>query len=72
MLRAQGSGSRTWCVGPHTKWGFPEIRGTLFGGPNNKDYSILGSILGSPDFGKVPNRGLKGPKMKDEGVVDFP
>ena len=28
--------------------------GTLFGGPQNKDYSILGSILGSPYFGKLP------------------
>ena len=37
-------------------WGFPEIRGTLFGGPHNKDYSILGSILGSPNFGKLPCR----------------
>ena len=27
--------------------GFPEIRGTFFGGPHNRDYSILGSILGS-------------------------
>ena len=27
----------------------------LFGGPNNKDYSILGSILGSPYFGKLPS-----------------
>ena len=27
---------------------------TLFGGPNNKDYSILGSILGSPNCGKLP------------------
>ena len=35
-------------------WGFPKIRGTLFGGPHNKDYSILGSILGSPYFGKLP------------------
>ena len=30
-------------------WGFPKIRGT-----NNKGYSILGSILGSPYFGKLP------------------
>ena len=29
-------------------WGVP------FWGPNNKDYSILGSILGSPYFGKLP------------------
>ena len=28
--------------------------GYLFGGPNNKDYNILGSILGSPYFGKLP------------------
>ena len=34
--------------------GFPKIRGALFGGPHNKDYSILGSILGSPYFGKLP------------------
>ena len=37
----------------HSVWGFPRIRGTLFGGPNNEDYSILGSILGSPYFGKL-------------------
>ena len=37
-------------------WGFPKIKGTLFGGPNNKDYNILGSILGSPYFGKLPFR----------------
>ena len=28
----------------------------LFGVPYNKDYSILGSILGSPYFGKLPYR----------------
>ena len=28
-------------------WGFPKIIGTLFGGPYNKDYNILGSILGT-------------------------
>ena len=28
--------------------------GTFFGDPHNKDYSILGSILGSPYFGKLP------------------
>ena len=33
-------------------WGFPkQIRGTFFGGPHNKDYSILGSILGFPYLG---------------------
>ena len=32
--------------------GFPMIRGTIFlGGPHNKDYSILGSILGPPILG---------------------
>ena len=25
-----------------------------FGGPHNKDYNIFGSILGSPNFGKLP------------------
>ena len=45
-------------------WGFPKIRGTIWGGPHNKDYSILGAILGStlgsPYFGKLPykDRGL--------------
>ena len=34
--------------------GFPKIRGTFFGCPYNKDYSILGSILGYPNFGKLP------------------
>ena len=35
-------------------WVVPKIRGPLFRGPHNKDYSILGSILGSPYFGKLP------------------
>ena len=34
--------------------GVSQIGGTIFRGPYNKDYSILGSILGSPDFGKLP------------------
>ena len=38
-------------VAQHT--GFPKIRCT-FWGPHKKDYSILGSILGSPYFGKLP------------------
>ena len=38
-------------------WGFPKIRGTFFGGPHNKDYTILGSILGFPCLGKLPYRG---------------
>ena len=36
---------------------FPKL-GVPFGGPHNKDYSILGSILGSPHFGKLPYRDL--------------
>ena len=28
--------------------------GYHFGGPHNKDCSILGSILGYPNFGKLP------------------
>ena len=35
--------------------GFPKIRGYPFKGPYNKDYNVLGSILGSPYFGKLPN-----------------
>ena len=41
----------------HAIWGFPKIRGTFFGGPYDKDHSILESILGSPNFGKLPNEG---------------
>ena len=36
--------------------GFPKV-GYHFGGLYNKDYSILGSILGSPYFGKLPYKG---------------
>ena len=40
---------------PASKYGrFPIIRGTFFGVPHNKDYSIMGSILGSPHLGKLP------------------
>ena len=35
-------------------WGFPKIRGTIFRGFHKKDCSILGSIWGSPYFGKLP------------------
>ena len=33
--------------------GFPKL-GYPFGGPHIKDYSMLGSTLGSPYFGKLP------------------
>ena len=36
--------------------GFPKIKGTILGAPHNMDYSILGSILGSPYFEKLPCR----------------
>ena len=50
----EGGGERwdTWWV----SLGFPKIRGYHFGGLHNKDYNILGSILGSPYFGKLPFR----------------
>ena len=35
--------------------GVSQNYGYLFGGPHNKDYSILRSILGSPYIGKLPN-----------------
>ena len=35
-------------------WGFPKIRGYLFWDPYDKDYSILGAILGYPALGKLP------------------
>ena len=34
--------------------GFSQNKGYPFGGPHNKDYSMLGSILGSHYFGKLP------------------
>ena len=33
------------------KMGVSPIRVTLFGGPYNEDYSVLGPILGSPILG---------------------
>ena len=39
--------------------GFPKIRGTFLGIPS-KDYSQLGSILGSPYLGKLPYGGNTG------------
>ena len=34
--------------------GISQNGGYPFGGPNNKDYSILVFILGFPNFGKLP------------------
>ena len=57
---AWGAPSRSWLPGvdmeshiAHIR-GLPKIRGTFSWGPYNSDHSILGSILGSPDFGKQP------------------
>ena len=46
--------------------------GVPFGGPHIKDYSISGSILGSPYFGKLPSLwGLgKGPQGLGDGAHD--
>ena len=40
-------------LGPTTFEGFQKL-GVFFGGPYNEDYSILGSVLGYPNFGKLP------------------
>ena len=49
-------------------WGFAIIRGTFLGGPSSKDYSILGSILGSLYFGKLP---FRKEEMLDHTNPDF-
>ena len=48
----QGGGGGSGQSNP--TWGFPKISGIFFVGPNIKDYSTGGSILGSPNFGKLP------------------
>ena len=51
-----GSMAKSRIAGGKTKGGFPKL-GYLFRGPYNKDHSILGSILGFPNSGKLPNPG---------------
>ena len=57
--------------------GVSENRGTLFGGPYNKDPTIYGTILGSPIFGnshiKVHSALPIGPKVAPFGgsYLDF-
>ena len=52
-------------------WGLPKIRGYLFRGPINRDNSIIGSILGSPNFGKLPySRTPPGPKRRQVMYLD--
>ena len=43
-----------------THMGVSQNQGYYFGGSYNKDSSILGSILGSPHFGKLPYRDYTG------------
>ena len=40
-------------VGVSQNWGYH------FRGPHKKDYSVWGSMLGSPKFGKLPYIGLR-------------
>ena len=44
---------------PTVPFGVSQNYGYHFGGPNNKDENILGSILGSPYFGKLQNLNMK-------------
>ena len=41
------------CQISHVWGGVPKIKGT-FGGPDNQDHTVWGSILGYPYFGKLP------------------
>ena len=43
------------CRGWPSQVGVSQNQGYPFGGPHSKDYSILGSTLGSPYFGKLPS-----------------
>ena len=52
-FRAWGWGSEGLELKVERTGGFPKL-GTPFRGPDNKGYSILGSILGSPYLGKLP------------------
>ena len=45
---------------PQVPFGSFPKSGVPFWGPLNKDYSILGSILGSPDLGKLPFKDFEG------------
>ena len=49
--------------------GFPKIRDTFLGGPCNKDYSILGSILRSPYLWKPPGFLIHSLKGQNSGVI---
>ena len=51
-----------WGMIHRAVWRFTKIRATFLGVPIIKDYSFLGSTLGSPYFGKLPYR-----EWKDNG-----
>ena len=44
---------------PETHGGFPKLGVPFWRSLFNKDYSILGSILGYPNFGKLPHGGFQ-------------
>ena len=52
LLKALGRSRRNTSISS-PRGGFPKL-GDLFGDPHNNPYNILGSILGSPYFGKLP------------------
>ena len=54
------------CAGTHE--GFPRLR-YLFGGPQNKDHNIMGSILGSPFLWKLSLKNLRF-RDYDFGIVE--
>ena len=51
---------RLTLTSPLSDLGVSQNWGYHFRGPHNKDYSILGSILGSPHFGKLPFHNSRG------------
>ena len=57
-------------LAPEPKWGFAKL-GVPYWGPYNKDYSRLGSILGSPHFVKLPNISVYQVRLGLGWDVDF-
>ena len=55
-----------------SKWEFPKIRGTFLGGLNNKDYSILGSILGCRFWETAKQEGFSRPERRRDCNSKFP
>ena len=60
-------------------WEFPKIRVPFQGGSHYKDYTVLGCILGSPYFGKLPyiyiyivgNIGIMEKKMETTIIMGY-